>query len=272
MWLSSVRASQSPQGVGLANWSCFVPPTIRAVSAAAAAISECVVTQVNLPRADSHALEQTRRGGSIGWSGGGFRGFWGFWVFRGFWGQGYAARRAAARAGGPKQDQFASPTPCGDWDARTLLNHIILWTAYSAEQRAYGGSVAEELMNKDFAANPDFAEDYKAQLDSALTAWEDPEAWKRDLGVMGSPTPASDIAAMLVAEMVLHGWDLAKATGQDYRCVDAVAADQLETVEAQGEMFRQYKGFADIVDVPADASAFHRALGLSGRDPAWAPA
>jgi uncharacterized protein (TIGR03086 family) len=70
--------------------------------------------------------------------------------------------------------------------------------------------------------------------------------------------------------MVLHGWDLAKATGQEYRCDDTVAADLLQTVEAQGEMFRQYKGFADVIDVPESASTFHRALGLSGRDPAWA--
>jgi uncharacterized protein (TIGR03086 family) len=174
--------------------------------------------------------------------------------------------------GGTRQDQLTSTTPCPDWDVRTLLNHIILWTAYSAEQRARGGSVAEELMSKDFAANPDFAEDYKAQLDRALTAWEDPEAWQRDLGVMGSPTKANDIAAMLVAEMALHGWDLAKATGQEYRCNDTVAADLIQTVEAQGEIFRQYKGFGDEIEVPGDAPVFHRALGLSGRDPEWANA
>jgi uncharacterized protein (TIGR03086 family) len=180
-----------------------------------------------------------------------------------------AAAETARIVGGVKQDQLANSTPCDDWDVRTLLNHIIVWTAYSAEQRAYGGSVAEDLMDKDFAGNPDFAEDYKAQVDKALAAWSDPGAWKRDLGVMGSPTPATDIAAMLVAEMVLHGWDLAKAIGQEYRCEGALAADLLETVEAQGEMFRQYKGFADVVDVPDDASAYHRALALSGRDPAW---
>lgn len=181
-----------------------------------------------------------------------------------------AAAETARIVGGTRHDQLADPTPCPDWDVRTLLNHIILWTAYSAEQRARGGSVAEELMNKDFAENPDFAEDYKAQLDKALNAWADPQAWQRDLGVMGSPTKAADVAAMLVAEMVLHGWDLARATGQEYRCDDAVGVDLLQTVEAQGEMFRQYKGFADVVDIPESASAFHRALGLSGRDPEWA--
>ncbi len=45
----------------------------------------------------------------------------------------------------------------------------------------------------------------------------------------------------------------------------------LGTVRAQGEMFRQYEGFGVIVPVPADASAFDRALSLYGRDPQWKP-
>ena len=65
----------------------------------------------------------------------------------------------------------------------------------------------------------------------------------------------------------LLGWDIAKATGQDYRCDDAVARNVLQTVEAQGEMFRQYQGFAAIVPVPDDATALDRTLALSGRDP-----
>ena len=158
-------------------------------------------------------------------------------------------------------------TPCTDWDLRTLLNHMILWTSYSAERRAYGESVAEELMSKDFTAEPGYAQDYQGQIAKAVDAWSKPEAWAGDRNVMGSATPAADIAAMLIVEMVLHGWDIAKATGQDYRCDDAVAQAVLETVQAQGELFRQYQGFAAIVPVPDDATAFDRALALSGRDP-----
>jgi len=178
-----------------------------------------------------------------------------------------AAAETVRIVAGVSEDQLGDHTPCGDWDVRTLLNHIVLWTAYSAEQRAYGGSVAEELMNKDFAAEPDFAADYAAQVDKALAAWSDPAAWERELGVMGSATPAADVAALLIAEMALHGWDLARATGQEYRCRDDVAAVVLRTVQEQGELFRQYKGFADVVAVPADAPVFERALAESGRDP-----
>src|SRR5580698_7446201 len=153
----------------------------------------------------------------------------------------------------PADQDLKAPTPCGDWDLRTLLNHTILWTAYSAEQRAYGKSVAEDLMSKDFAAAPGFAADYQAQVARAVQAWSDPKAWAGGRSVMGSETPATDIAAMLIAEMVLHGWDIARATGQDYQCSQELANELLQTVETQGEMFRQYQGFAAIVPAPDSA-------------------
>jgi len=180
-----------------------------------------------------------------------------------------AAEAARVVAGAANTKTLEQPTPCTDWDLRTLLNHMILWTSYSAERRAYGESVAEELMSKDFTAEPGYAQAYQAQLAKAVDAWSKPEAWAGDRNVMGSATPAADIAAMLIAEMVLHGWDIAEATGQDYRCDDAVARNVLKTVEAQGELFRQYQGFAAIVPVPAGATAFDRALALSGRDPGY---
>jgi uncharacterized protein (TIGR03086 family) len=178
-----------------------------------------------------------------------------------------AARVVAGAAKAANTKTLEQTTPCTDWDLRTLLNHMILWTSYSAERRAYGESVAEELMSKDFTAEPGYAQAYQAQIAKAVDAWSKPEAWEGDRNVMGSGTPAADIAAMLIAEMVLHGWDIAQATGQDYHCDDAVARNVLKTVEAQGELFRQYQGFAAIVPVSADATAFDRALALSGRDP-----
>jgi uncharacterized protein (TIGR03086 family) len=183
-----------------------------------------------------------------------------------------AAADAASRvAGNVRPDQFGEPTPCTDWDVRTLLNHLILWTSYSLERRAHGESVAPELMERDFAADPDFAAAYRAQLDRALAAWADPAVWDRELNVMGSPTPASDVAALIVAEMVLHSWDLAVATGQSYEVPDATASAALAAVEANAELFRQYKGFAEPVTVPEGAPVLDRTLALSGRDPHWTP-
>ena len=180
-----------------------------------------------------------------------------------------AAAEAARVVSNVPEGTLNQRTPCGDWDLRTLLNHTILWTSYSAERRAYGQSVAEDLMSKDFTAEPGYAQAYQAQLARAVQAWSNPEAWAGDRSVMGSAMPAADIAAMLIMEMVLHGWDIAKATGQDYHCDGKLAQALLDTVQAQGDMFRQYQGFAAVVPVPPDASTFDRALSLSGRDPDW---
>ena len=180
-----------------------------------------------------------------------------------------AAETARAVTGAAKTAPLDTKTPCPDWDLRTLLNHTILWTAYSAERRAHGESVAEDLMSKDFTAEPGYAETYQAQIANAVHAWSDPEVWAGDRSVMGSAMPAADIAAMLIMEMVLHGWDVAKAVGQDYHCNGELAQAVLQTVQAQGDMFRRYQGFAAIVPVPDDAPAFDRALGLAGRNPSW---
>ncbi len=182
-----------------------------------------------------------------------------------------AAAQAAKVVNGVPEGTMDGPTPCPDWDLRTLLNHTILWTSYSAERRAHGESVAEDLMTKDFTAEPGFREDYARQIGEAVKAWADPAAWAGEIGVMGNATPAADVGAMLIMEMLLHGWDVAQATGQEYACDDAVAEALMNTVEAQAELFRKYQGFADVVEVPGDATTFDRALGLSGRDPQWKP-
>ena len=134
----------------------------------------------------------------------------------------------------PDTKSLDDPTPCGDWDLRTLLNHTILWTSYSAERRAHGESVAEDLMSKDFTADPGFREDYAKQIKKAVDAWSAPGAWEGTRDMMGSATPATDIGAMLIMEMALHGWDVARATGQEYHATDALAAVVEQTVTGPG--------------------------------------
>lgn len=184
-----------------------------------------------------------------------------------------AADAAARTVASVDPGQLGQPTPCDEWDTRALVNHLVLWTSYSLEARAHGGSVDEKLMDRDFAAEPGFADAYRAQLDRALDAWSDPAVWEGTLDVMGSATPAADVAGLNLAEMVLHGWDLAAATGQQYTVSDRAAAAALTAVEANAELFRQYKGFADPVTVAPGAPALDRVLAASGRDPSWsAPA
>ena len=183
-----------------------------------------------------------------------------------------ASAEAARVVGNVPPHALDTPTPCGDWDLRTLLNHTILWTSYSAERRAHGESVAEDLMNKDFTADPGFREDYARQIGQAVRAWSEPNAWEGTRNVMGDATPAADVGAMLLMEVGLHGWDVARATGQEFTVDDRTAKALADVVSAQAELFRKYQGFADAVEPPENATVFERALTLSGRDPGWKPA
>ena len=183
-----------------------------------------------------------------------------------------AATENARVVSGVQTSQLTAVTPCPDWDLRALLNHTILWTAFSAERRARDEPLPDELMNRDFVAEPGFAATYAAQLEKAVAAWSDPQAWQRELNVMGSPTPSADVGALLLAEMVLHGWDVARASGDDYSVPSNVVTAARAAVDANAELFRKYDGFADPVPVPESASGFDRLLAASGRDPAWAPA
>jgi uncharacterized protein (TIGR03086 family) len=178
-----------------------------------------------------------------------------------------AAEQASRIVEGTGPDQFGLPTPDAEWDVRTLLNHLVLWTAYSFERRARGEEVGPELTERDFAAEPDYAKAYRAQLDRALAAWAAPGIWDTEIDTGQSTTPARQMGEMILMEMVLHGWDLARATGQPFAVPGPVAETVAKAVGDTAELYRQYDGFAAEIELPADASALDRALAVSGRDP-----
>lgn len=176
-----------------------------------------------------------------------------------------AADEAARIVAGTSPEQFALPTPCAQWDVRALLNHLVLWTAHSFERRARSAQVGEDLLERDFAAEPDYAAAYRAQLDRALEAWRPDEVWRGVIDTGQSKTPAPQVAEMVLMELVLHGWDLATATGQKYAVPDEVARTAGAAVAGVAEMYRAYDGFAEEVEVGGNATELERALAKSGR-------
>ncbi|WP_240677716.1 TIGR03086 family metal-binding protein [Actinacidiphila soli] len=180
-----------------------------------------------------------------------------------------AAAEAARIARGVTPDQLSAPTPCDKWDTRTLVNHWVLYASHGLEHRALRKQLPEALTERDFAADPDWAEAYAAQLDRAVAAWADPAVWEGEVDLGFAKMPAAEIASLVVKETVVHGWDVARATGQEYRCSDGLGELILEVVDEHAEVYRQYEGFAEPVPLPDpdSATAFERALALSGRTP-----
>lgn len=83
------------------------------------------------------------------------------------------------------------------------------------------------------------------------------------------------MGSVVVDELVLHGWDLARGTGQplevDPQSTQAVF-EFTAAMSAPGEETGREGLFGPVIEVPDDAPLFERALGFSGRDPGWAPA
>ncbi|AJF67904.1 TIGR03086 family metal-binding protein [Streptomyces vietnamensis] len=164
-------------------------------------------------------------------------------------------------------EQLGTPSVCADWTVRELANHLVLYSAHGLEHRALRTELPEETTKRDFTAEDDWAEAYAAQLDRALAAWEKPEAWEGEVDMVGSAMPATEIAAMLALELALHGWDLARSTGEEYGVPEETGAYLLGVVERYADMYRRYEGFAEPGAVSETSDPFTRALALSGREP-----
>ena len=83
--------------------------------------------------------------------------------------------------------------------------------------------------------------------------------------------PMTTLGHMYLVDMVVHGWDLARATGQQYEPESEAVSRALDFTGQMVEMGRQRGAFGPPVAVPDDAPEFDRLLGVIGRDPAWTP-
>ncbi|MGI5164889.1 TIGR03086 family metal-binding protein [Spirillospora sp. CA-253888] len=182
-----------------------------------------------------------------------------------------SAAEAARIARGVRPEQLAAPTPCAEYDVRALVNHWVLFTSHGLECRARRRPIPEELMERDFTADPRWAEAYAAQLDRAVAAWAEPAAWEGPILIGDQELPAGDVLKLIIKELTVHGWDVARATGQDIAVSPEVGELMLKVVAEHAELYRRYEGFAEPVAVAAGAPAFERALAESGRDPRWTP-
>ncbi len=122
--------------------------------------------------------------------------------------------------------------------------------------------------------DPEWATRLPAQLRDLVTAWRDPAAWEGDTEAGGVPMPAPIMGCVAMSELVLHGWDLAKATGQpftaDEQSLEAVHVFTSMMAEPGQEASREGL-YGPVVPVPDDAPMLDRVLGLAGRSPDWAP-
>ncbi|MZD08108.1 TIGR03086 family protein [Streptomyces sp. SID5785] len=177
------------------------------------------------------------------------------------------AAESARVAAGVGPERLGAPSGCAGWDVRTLVNHWVLHGAHGLEHRALRTPLPDALTARDFTADPGWAADFAARLDIAVAAWAGPAVWEGEIDLGFARQAAPEVASLLLLELALHGWDVARATGQDFKVSDATGRLVLDVVTDNAATYRQYEGFAEAVPPADGATAFTRALALSGRDP-----
>ena len=110
------------------------------------------------------------------------------------------------------------------------------------------------------------------RLAELAAAWDDPAAWDGMTGAGGLELPGEVAGMISLDELVVHGWDLAVATGQVYEPAPALLGPLHGFVESfVGDGPPREGLFGPAVQVPDDAALLDRVLGLTGRDPGWRP-
>ena len=180
-----------------------------------------------------------------------------------------ATVRMAALVEGVPDDALDLATPCSRFTVGDLLDHV------GEAARAFRAAAVKQPLApppEPSAANlgPDWRARIAADVRALGDAWLDPDAWTGTTGAGGVELPGDVAGIVGLDEMVIHGWDLARATGQPA----GYDGPGLDDVLAAVNQFRAsgIEGlFGAEVPVPADAPMLGRVLGASGRDPAWQP-
>lgn len=163
-------------------------------------------------------------------------------------------------------DKWASPSPCGEWDARAVLGHVV------DTQYMFAGFIGLEPER-----GPSVDDDPVAAWDVArghtLAELEDPELAAKEFdGFAGRSTFAAAADRFLAFDLVVHRWDLASAAGLDTTLPAQDVADLEVAAQAlsgaMGDQMRARGAFGPVLDPPADADAQTRLLAFLGRK-AW---
>ncbi|KIH97503.1 hypothetical protein LP52_18955 [Streptomonospora alba] len=184
------------------------------------------------------------------------------------------ANRMREAAQGVRDSELDAPTPCERMSVGDLLDHI-LGLCEAFRRAADKTSTTAETPPEPSAQN--LPEDWRAELDRRLdalvAAWRDPAAWQGGTAAGGVELSGEVAGVVALNELLLHGWDLARATDQayigdpasvetSYAFVSEIPADDVNARDGL---------FGPVVAVPDDAPLLDKVLGLSGRHPDWTP-
>lgn len=160
-----------------------------------------------------------------------------------------------------------APAPVAGWAARDVVRHLVEWfpaflQSGSGERLDVWTSVDDDPV----AAWHELERGVRALLDDPAT----PDKVLSNPHLGDVPLDQA-VSRFFTADVFMHTWDLARATGQDDRLDPQRCADLVSGMVPIEDAMRASGQYGPRVDVPADADPQTRLLGFIGRDPGWEP-
>lgn len=185
-----------------------------------------------------------------------------------------ATRKMTEILAGIPDEMLDRPTPCPAYSVGDLVDHVggFALAFTGAATKANSDAASQGPSGNASRLGPDWRKRIPHDLDALAEAWRDPAAWSGMTKAGGIDLPGEVAGLVALDELVMHGWDLARATGQAYDCEQPLL-EAVHTFVAQfsgpGQEAAREGLFGPVVKVPDDAPLLDRVVGLAGRDPAW---
>ena len=165
---------------------------------------------------------------------------------------------------GTSPADFDYPTPCPEWNARALVNHIIGVVKIASDAATTGEGDISILEQDNIGA--DHAASYDAAARTAVDGWKQrgtDGSVKMFIGEM--PVPVA--LHIVTSDVIVHGWDLARATGQTIDWNQTIAEDRLATAKQMLKPEMRGDFFGPEVPAPAGADSMTQLVAFFGRQP-----
>jgi uncharacterized protein (TIGR03086 family) len=170
--------------------------------------------------------------------------------------------------GAVADEDLSRPTPCGDFDVGGLLDHL-MGVLIVAERAGRKAPPADAVVLHADRMDSGWRGTFTQLSTAAELAWATPQAWHGETLLLGRTFRAAAAGRKLLGELVVHGWDVARATGQAYEPDEAAVLAVHQYFAHTLAAGRSPGAWGPEVLVPEDAPLLDRVLGLSGRDPSW---
>jgi uncharacterized protein (TIGR03086 family) len=173
-----------------------------------------------------------------------------------------ACERFTGVADALRPEQWTAPTPCQEWDARALVEHVIGFHEFLL-LRPLG--VRANRPRDDAAAR------WRATAEALFTCLGADGTLDRPMELPGGGhSSARQMLGALTTDVLVHTWDLARAAGIEPRLDPTLCRAAYETATAT--VLRRNDGMiGPEVTVAPGADVGTRLVAFYGRDPAWQP-